>query len=212
MKVRDVVIFNGKHFRVPQGIQRIDHRATHGWQLRYGGTKLFSDKTTDGSGAGAALEEATRELLKRIATLPAPSRLQRQPAGNKTSDLPVGVFGPVVRLRRGSKVRDCSFSVLLPQFGDAPRRGTVYIGTENTYSEERRAQALAKALEMRERAEAAYQRAATKAMREKSKVLLEKLMGQGSAKPRAKAAPKTAAKAAPAKKPTRSTSSRAARV
>ena len=64
MKIREVVIFTGQKFSVPQGIQRIDHRATHGWQLRYGGTKLFSDRTPDGSGADAALEAATKELLK----------------------------------------------------------------------------------------------------------------------------------------------------
>src|SRR5882762_5208682 len=93
MKVRDVTIFTGERFEVPQGIQRIDSYATHGWQVRYGGTKLFSDHTPDGSGASAALVQATKELLNRIAKLPAPSRLQRAPSGNKTSDLPVGISG-----------------------------------------------------------------------------------------------------------------------
>ena len=165
MKVRDVVIFTGKRFTVPQGIQRIDHRATHGWQLRYGGTKLFSDHTPDGSGASAALVQATQELLKRIAKLPAPSRLQREPSENKTSDLPVGISGPIVRQRARSKVRDSSLSVSIPRFGDLPRRRSVYIGTENTYSIERYKLALAKAIALREQAEAAYQRAATKAKR-----------------------------------------------
>jgi hypothetical protein len=165
MKVRDVVIFTGQHFTVPQGIQRIDHRATHGWQLRYGGTKLFSDHTPDGSGAPDALVQATKELLKRIAKLPAPSRLQREPSENKTSDLPVGISGPIVRQRSRSKVRDCSLSVSLPRFGELPRRRSVYIGTENTYSIERYKLALAKAIALREQAEAAYQRAATKAKR-----------------------------------------------
>mgnify|MGYP001004437387 CR=1 FL=1 len=55
MNVRVVEIFNGDRFHVPRCIQRIDHRATHGWQLRYGGTKLFSDHTPDGSGAEASL-------------------------------------------------------------------------------------------------------------------------------------------------------------
>ena len=61
MKTRKIVLFSGEEFEVPQGIQRIDHRATHGWQLRYGGTKLFSDHTSDGSGARASLEKATKE-------------------------------------------------------------------------------------------------------------------------------------------------------
>jgi len=165
MKVRDVTIFTGERFAVPQRIQRIDSRATHGWQLRYGGTKLFSDHTQDGSGASAALVQATKELLKRIAKLPAPSKLQREPSANKTTDLPVGISGPVVRQRARTRVRDCSFSVSLPRFADSPRRRSIYIGTENTYTAERYNVALAKAVALREQAEAAYRRAATKAKR-----------------------------------------------
>src|SRR3982751_2193106 len=97
MKYRDVLIFSGDNFTVPQNIQRIDHLATHGWQLRYGGTKLFSDHSADGSGASAALVQATKELLNRIAKLPAPSKLQREPSENKSTDLPVGISGPIVR-------------------------------------------------------------------------------------------------------------------
>jgi hypothetical protein len=165
MKVRKVVIFNGKRFNVPQGIQRIDSRATHGWQLRYGGTRLFSDGTQDGSGARTALALATRELLSRIARLPAPSKLQREPNENKTSDLPVGISGPVVRLRPGAQVREASLSVSLPRFGQPPRRSSVYIANENTYSVERYKLALAKAIRLRDAAETAYRRAATAAKR-----------------------------------------------
>jgi hypothetical protein len=165
MKYREVVIFNGDTYTVPQNIQRIDHLATHGWQLRYGGTKLFSDHTTDGSGAAASLAAATKELLKRIAKLPAPSRLQRQPNHNKSSDLPVGISGPIVRQRRGGRVRDCSLAVLLPRFGEPPRRVNVYIGTENTYTVERYQAALEKAMALREQAVATYEQASTRAMR-----------------------------------------------
>jgi hypothetical protein len=174
MKVRDVVIFTGERFEVPQGIQRIDHLATHGWQLRYGGTKLFSDHSSDGSGASAALVQATKELLNRIAKLPAPSKLQREPSGNKTSDLPVGISGPVVRQRKGSRVRDCSLSVSIPRFGDSPLRRSVYIGTENTYSVERYTEALARAIEMRRNAEITYQRAATRAKRAEGQAFKKK--------------------------------------
>ena len=31
MKFRTVTIFSGHVFEVPQSVQRIDHRATHGW-------------------------------------------------------------------------------------------------------------------------------------------------------------------------------------
>jgi len=175
MKTREVVIFNGARFTVPQCIQRIDHQSTHGWQLRYGGTKLFSDNSSDGTGAQAALAAATKALLARIAKMPAPSKLQRVPSGNKSSQLPVGISGPVVRQRVGSRVRDCSFAVSLPRFGERPVGRSVYIGTENTYSRERYEGALAKAVLLREKAEAIYLRAATKARREEGKRLKEKL-------------------------------------
>ena len=66
LKFRKVTIFNGKVFKVPQCVQRIDVRSTHGWQLRYGGTKFFNDGSPDGSGAKASLAAATAELVKRI--------------------------------------------------------------------------------------------------------------------------------------------------
>ena len=165
MKVRQITIFSGEQFEVPQGIQRIDHRATHGWQLRYAGTKLFSDHSNDGSGAAAALARATKELLKRIASMPAPSLLQRGPSVNKRSGLPSGITGPVVRVRRGGKTRDCSLMVLIPRFRLKPRRRTIYIGTENTYTIERYEAALEKAVAMLQQAEAAYELATTRAKR-----------------------------------------------
>ena len=45
MKTREVVIFSGERFVVPQCIQRIDHLSTHGWQLRYGGTNESAHRT-----------------------------------------------------------------------------------------------------------------------------------------------------------------------
>lgn len=173
MKLRDVVIFSGARFEVPEGIQRIDHRATHGWQLRYGGTKLFSDFTPDGSGAADALEKATRELLARIAKLPAPSKLQKEPNENKTSKLPVGISGPIVRTRRHSGLRDSSLLVSIPRYGEKARRRTVYIGTENTYTVQKFRAALARAIEIRAEAEEAYQRDATRAKRAAGRQLRE---------------------------------------
>jgi hypothetical protein len=181
MKTRDVVIFSGKRFKVPQGIQRIDHRATHGWQLRYGGTKLFSDGTQDGSGAAASLKLATDELLKRIAKLPAPSRLQRVPNENKTTDLPVGISGPIVRTRPGAKVSECNLLVSLPRYGGLPRRSTIYIGNENTYTVQRYEQALERAIRLRDEAEKLYQRDATRAKRASAQVLIDKQARRASA-------------------------------
>jgi hypothetical protein len=179
MKTRTVTIFSGHVFEVPQSIQRIDHRATHGWQLRYGGTKLFSDGSRDGSGAAEALKLATRELIRRINTLPAPSLLQRAPSATKTSNLPVGISGPVVRLRAGSTLRDCSLAVLIPRFGDKPLRRSVYIGTENTYTPERFQEALDKAIQMRAEAVAAYEAATTRERRAQARAHRKKLNGTG---------------------------------
>ena len=162
MKFRTVTIFSGHVFEVPQSVQRIDHKATHGWQLRYGGTKLYSDHTNDGSGAAESLRLATKELLKRIATLPAPSLLQRGPSANKSNDLPVGISGPIVRQRRGSALRDCSLAVLIPRFGQSPQRRSIYIGTENTYTPARFKAALKRAIEMRKEAVEAYEIATTR--------------------------------------------------
>jgi hypothetical protein len=180
MKVRKIKIFSGEEFEVPQGIQRIDHRATHGWQLRYGGTKLFSDHTPDGSGAAASLQRATQELLKRIARLPAPSLLQRAPSVNKSNQLPPGITGPVVRMRRDSQTRDCSLMVLIPRFGDKPQRRTIYIGTENTYTLERYEKALEKAVAMRREAEEAYQKASTRAKRAAAREMKAQLQAGAS--------------------------------
>lgn len=162
MKFRTVTIFSGHVFEVPQSVQRIDHKATHGWQLRYGGTKLYSDHSNDGSGAAESLRLATKELLKRIATLPAPSLLQRGPSANKSNDLPVGISGPIVRQRRGSALRDCSLAVLIPRFGQSPQRRSIYIGTENTYTPARFKAALKRAIEMRREAVEAYEIATTR--------------------------------------------------
>jgi hypothetical protein len=71
----------------------------------------------------------------------------------------------VVRQRASGVVRDCSFTVLVPRFGDKPQRRTVYIGTENTYTPERYAQALARAVALRDAAVLAYEKAATAAKR-----------------------------------------------
>ncbi len=174
MKFRQIVIYTGEHFEVPQSIQRIDHRATHGWQLRYGGTKLFSDGVHGGGSASASLARATKELLSRIAKLPAPSKLQHEPNANKTTDLPVGISGPIVRLRKGSRVRDSSLSVSLPRFGQPGQRRSVYIGTENTYTIQKYHVALAKAIALREQAEEDYRRDATRAKRAAGRALKAK--------------------------------------
>ena len=162
MKLRDISIFTGQRFAVPQHVQRIDSKSTHGWQVRYYGTKMFSDHTPDGSGASQALVLATLELVKRIAKMPVAPALRSEASASKTTALPRGISGPIVREREGG-VRSCSFSVLVPRFGQAPRCRTVYIGSEATYTVEKYEAALARAIEMRQAAEESYEAAAVKA-------------------------------------------------
>lgn len=171
MKYRDVVIFNGMEFQVPRNIQRIDTRDTHGWQVRYGGTKLFSDHSNDGSGAQRALERATRELARRIAHLPPQLPLGTERRARKNSELPVGISGPIVRRNPDGSVMSYSFSVLLPRFGQRARGASVYIGANSTFTTERYRIALAKAVAMRHEAVVAYEREARVVCREVAKAL-----------------------------------------
>lgn len=172
MKTRQVTLISGHSFSVPQGIQRIDTRATHGWQVRYHGTKFFADGISDGSGADKSLAAATKELLHRIATLPAPVVLQKAPSANKSSDLPPGISGPIlVPARRRSNTRSAVLSVLLPRFGQEPRVKSIYIGTERTYSNQRFEVALAKAIELRAVVVKKYEETATRSKRKQALVL-----------------------------------------
>ena len=166
MRFRGVAIFSGETFQVPASIQRIDTRATHGWQVRYGSkedrTKIFSDHTNDGSGAASSLENAITELHKRIKRLPAPTGLRTRPNSGKTSVLPLGVSGPA--LRNGNSPGKTPYycfqvSVPLPSGGNTTK--SVYIGTENTKTDEREAAALEKAIQIREQAARKFRLAAT---------------------------------------------------
>jgi hypothetical protein len=165
MKYREVEIFSGHRFQVPEHIQRLDSKKNRGWQLRYGKWLSFSDGTADGSGAGAALSLAIEELHRRIDRLPAPSGLRQETNATKNNDLPVGISGPIRSVRKGRKVAEYNFGITIPRFGDKPTTGHAYIGTDNTITDERYEEALAKAVDMRVKAERAFQSAATKAKR-----------------------------------------------
>lgn len=171
MKTRSVTIFSGHRFDVPQCIQLIDARGTRGWQVRYQGTKLFSDGTADGSGAEAALRRATKELLARIAQHPAPAGLRSKPSAGKASSLPVGISGPVLTGRTAGRSLAARLQVTLPRFGQQPKVASVHIGTKATYSEDRFTAALQRAIEMRSAAEQQYEADATKDRRNIAKQL-----------------------------------------
>lgn len=179
MKTRDVKLASGEQFSVPQGIQRLDSGSTRGWQVRYQGTKYFADGQC--GGAGGALDAATKELLRRIATLPAPVGIKRTPSPRKSSGLPAGISGPIVMTKSGSDLQYAVLSVLLPRH-DAPNEvKQVHIGTPNTYTKARYREALAKALEMREAALLQYEADATRARRKGANELKKQLAARRAA-------------------------------
>jgi hypothetical protein len=162
MKTREVTIATGEQFTVPQGVQRLDSRSTKGWQVRYQGTKYFADGE---AGPAKALEAATRELLRRIATLPAPVVLKRGPSPNKASGLPAGISGPLVVRKGAGEYPSAVLAVLVPRFGQKNELKRVHIGTPNTYTKAKYRAALAKAVEIRAEGTAQYEADATRAKR-----------------------------------------------
>jgi hypothetical protein len=147
-------------------VVRLDSKKTHGWQLRYGSWKLFSDYTNDGSGAAKSLELAAEELAKRIAKLPAPTRLRTDAMIGKANDLPVGISGPIERRRPGRNVVQYYLQVTFPVAGRKPVNTGVYIATENTLCKEKFNLALAKAIAVRDSAVRKFKLSATKSKRE----------------------------------------------
>jgi len=172
MPARTTVLPSGARIRVPEHIQRIDTRSTHGWQLRYGKpTMFFSDSKAPGANPRASLKLAIAALRKRLASMPAPTGLQRAASSSKQNDLPAGISGPILRQRPGRSAPECHFSVNLPRFGDKPLRRSVYIANQNTYSKERYQEALDAAIALRKQAEEEYQKAATAAKKREAKQL-----------------------------------------
>jgi hypothetical protein len=165
MKTRKLTLFKKYKFDVPTGIQRIDSHSTHGWQVRYQGTKFFSDGAPDGSLARASLDNAIRELARRMIAMPAPVMLKRGPSAHKSSTLPPGISGPILTVRRGSGTRSAVLSVLLPQFGKTAKVKSVYIGSESTYTKQKFRDSLAKAVGLRTAALAKYEIDANKQRR-----------------------------------------------
>ena len=177
MKTRQVTIASGESFIVPQGIQRLDSHSTRGWQVRYQGTKYFPDGT---AGPQKAFEAATRELLRRIATLPAPVSLRRMPSPSKTSNLPVGISGPILVGRTDSAGQSAVLSVLVPRFGETNQVKQIHIGTAQTYTKTRYRAALAKAVELRTESLALYEAAATKSKRRAATAMKKALLAARS--------------------------------
>ncbi len=160
MKTRMITLASGRRMRVPENIQRLESPRLAGWQVRYHGTKYFAD----GPGSPRdSLRRATAELTARIKKHPAPAKLHHAANATKLNGMPLGISGPVVRRRHN--FLEASLHVSLPRFGQVPRRKTIYLGTESTYTVQRVEAALARALVLRSAAEAAYRRAVTAARR-----------------------------------------------
>ena len=168
MEYRSRTIFTGQSLEVPKYIVRLDSGKTHGWQLRYGKWKLFSDHSKDGSGAEAALLGATAELARRITKLPAPTGLRNQSRSGKVNDMPLGVSGPVARKREGTSFTQYYLQVNFPIPDGKPANRSVYIATENTLTPEKYQAALTKAIALRESGVRKFKLATTKAKRERA--------------------------------------------
>lgn len=177
MNYRECVIFTGAKFLVPDHIQRIDTIGSktggpsHGWQVRYGEWRYFSDHSSDGSGAQAALAEATEELIRRIYKLDAPTGLRKTISIFKKNQMPAGISGPILRLKKNRSVAELNFGVTIPRFGGKPTTKSIYIATENTLTTQKYELALAKAIEVRRNAEIAFQKAATTSRRRRTKAI-----------------------------------------
>lgn len=157
MEIRKVTTVFGHVFNVPSWIQRLDTKHTHGWQLRYGSWTMFSDHTNDGSGSRKALQLARAELKKRMQSLPALNYIRHKASAHKVNKLPVGISANE-RVRKGKKVLEYYLLVSYPRFGERSTTKSVYVGTENTYTEERFEKALAKAEKIRAKAVKEYTR------------------------------------------------------
>lgn len=86
MKFRDLVLPSGECFQVPQYLYRIDRGSTHGWQLRYEGSQLFSDHVSPCKGPQDSLERALRELEARMSRFAKPTLLKTNNASHKRLD------------------------------------------------------------------------------------------------------------------------------
>ena len=172
MKFRKIKLPSGQIFDVPQGIQRIDSQSTHGWQVRCQGTKLFSDG--ESANAQQSLTNAMNELLARMKAMPPLVALQNGPSIHKTSDLPAGISGPIIKFRPG-RAPIAELSVLLPRLGHQAKVKSIYIGSQNTYTAARYLAALAKGIELRKVALDCYEEDAKKAHKQNIRALKAQL-------------------------------------
>lgn len=194
LRLRTVGTAYGPCSQVPSLIVRIDQPYAHGWQLRHGPSCYFADPEADAAGAARSLALASTELRRRIDRLPAPSRLKSGASRSKRSDLPVGISGPVVRLRPGRRSEHYYLQVTYPVFGRKPANRSVYIATSSTFDATRLAAAIDKARAMRQAGLRQFRQAATRDLRRQAERLLPAAQSAPSA-----ARPRSPATTAPAR-------------
>lgn len=166
MQTRKHTIFSGKTFTVPTYIVRLDGARSHGWQLRLGRWKMFSDHSSDGSGAARALQEAKEELARRLAKMPAKTGLRTEVSAAKGNDLPLGISGPHARIRADKAGTQYYVQVTYPVFGGKNVNRSIYVATENTLTKDKWERAVEKAIRLRASGVRSFKLAATKAQRE----------------------------------------------
>lgn len=151
---RTVTVNNWGSFIVPRHIVRIDSSCrtdkseTHGWQVRYKGTKFFSDSLRhDRSRSPAsALSLAIKLLASRYQGQSVPLRLTEQASKTEKTGAP-GVR--IVRRINRRDFEEVFVEVGHPTYGKSPFR--LYVGTANTATQDRLDAALQRARELRQK-------------------------------------------------------------
>ena len=138
-------------FMVPRHVQRIDiheenKAGTHGWQVRWDGTKFFSDAANGKRDPAGSLARSER-YLRTIYTGPRP-RLRETEHKDKKHRTGIAGVQLAYRRRKDRQIAEVYLRVNPPRQGGAPR--SIYVGTENTITQLRMRLALKKARAMRD--------------------------------------------------------------
>ena len=138
-------------FMVPRHIQRIDiheddKAGTHGWQVRWDGTKFFSDAANGKRDPEGSLARSERHL-RSIYTGP---RTRLRETEHKDKKHRTGIAGVQLayRRRKDRQIAEVYLRVNPPRQGGVPR--SIYVGTENTVTQARMQLALKKARTLRD--------------------------------------------------------------
>jgi len=154
---RSVTVRGFGAFEVPRHIQRIDiddegKAGTHGWQVRWNGTKFFGDASNGKRDPTRALARAERHL-RAIYDGPKP-RLRDKEHKDKKHRTGLAGVQLAYRRRRNRNIAEVYLRVNPLSPGGTPR--SVYVGTENTVTQARLREALRRARAMRDEMRAEY--------------------------------------------------------